>query len=190
MGLDGDHQRRDVNAATKKPLTRPTLRHSQERNSSDPPRRAAVGGDDGAAAVPSTITEDERSISPVMTTKVSDSATMPNCGVVRRRRGRCRGQSRPWARDDDQSGIARPTQIMPSWLPCRSKKDGGAPCSSTEVAGRPASVIVVISALFGRRDEPLDDCVHCDFATGEDAGVLGDGARRDGRRLDKTLKML
>ena len=35
------------------------------------------------AAVPSAITEgNDRSISPVMTTKVSDSAIMPNCGVV------------------------------------------------------------------------------------------------------------
>ena len=73
-----------LSAATRRPLMRPQaapVAKAQTRPTHQGAPPWAVTRQ--KAAVPSAMTEgNERSISPVMTTKVSDSATMPNSGVV------------------------------------------------------------------------------------------------------------
>src|SRR5208282_6308219 len=71
------------------------------------------------------------------------------------------------------SHIASPTPMMPSWLPCRRRAEGGAMRLST---GRFGIAPVAMASVHrtGARDaiEAVDELVHCDLALGVDARDL------------------
>src|SRR5271166_2114326 len=71
------------------------------------------------------------------------------------------------------SHIATPTPMMPSWLPYRTSREGGAARLSTGFAGRPASAIGLLERSgAGDVIEPLDQVIHGDFASVVDARDL------------------
>src|SRR5271165_1977350 len=71
------------------------------------------------------------------------------------------------------SHIATPTPMMPSWLPYRSSREGGAARLSTGFAGRPASATGLLERSgAGDVIEPLDQLIHGDFASVVDARDL------------------
>ena len=120
-------------------------------------------------AVPSAMTEgNERSISPVMTTKVSASAMMPNCGRGLRE-GPIDVTLVNTAGADHESGhIASPTPMMPSWLPCRRKRRGPQ-LSHGVVEGDGGRIALDMAQSIdperaGLGEEAVDQFVHADLA--------------------------